>query len=68
MATTSDFYLARADECARDAEGAILENVRDRCRRSEAAWRAMADRLISMETMRVQQAEAKARLSAIEAL
>jgi hypothetical protein len=46
MATaTRDFYLTRADECARDAAEAILENVRERSLRSEAVWRDMADRV-----------------------
>ena len=52
MSSTSDFYLARADECARDAAATALENVRERYLRSEAAWRAMADRHIRGETMR----------------
>ncbi len=52
MSTTSDFYLARAAECARDAEASSLDNVRDRCRRSQAAWQEMADRVIRGEKMR----------------
>lgn len=43
--TTREFYLARADDCARDAASANLENVRDRALRSEAAWRDMAARV-----------------------
>lgn len=42
--TTREFYLARADDCARDAAEARLDNVRDRALRSEAAWREMAAR------------------------
>ncbi|MET0269635.1 MAG: hypothetical protein ABW173_04315 [Sphingomonas sp.] len=60
MSVSSDFYLARADECARDADAAVLDNVRDRCRRSEAAWRSMADRLIRSDTMRETLANEKA--------
>ena len=52
MSVTSDFYLARAADCARDAESTTLANVRDRCLRSEAAWRAMADRLLRGDQMR----------------
>lgn len=52
MSTTSEFYMARADECAREAANATLANVRDRAQRSEAAWRSMADRLIRGEAMR----------------
>ena len=52
MSTTSEFYLARAAECARDAEASALENVRDRYRRAEQAWRTMAERLERGEAMR----------------
>jgi transcription elongation GreA/GreB family factor len=59
------FYLTRADECARDAESAKLDNVRDRCRRSESAWREMADRLMRTETMRAQKEEDRAAAAAL---
>lgn len=59
MSATRDFYLARAEECARDAERSGLDNVRNRCLRSEQAWRQMADRLHRSETMRATLAEAK---------
>lgn len=52
MSATSDFYLARAEESARDAENASLDNVEERCLRSEAAWRSMAERLLRGEEMR----------------
>ena len=52
MSVTSDFYLARAAECAQAAEAAGLDNVRDRFRRSEAAWLAMAGRLQRGEELR----------------
>lgn len=52
MSITRDFYLARAADSARDAADTTLENVRERCLRSEAAWRAMADRVIRGEVMR----------------
>lgn len=60
MSATSDFYLARAAESARDAQAACLPNVRERCLRSEAAWRAMADRLLKSEGARERQAAEKA--------
>ena len=47
-----DTYLARAAEARADAESATLDNVRDRCRRSEAAWSAMAARAERTEKMR----------------
>jgi hypothetical protein len=65
MSITSEFYMARAEECAREAENATLANVRERCQRSEAAWRSMADRLIRGEAMRVTLAAEKARRDAV---
>ena len=35
-----DFYLARIAQARADGEAATLEHVRERCRRSEAAWQA----------------------------
>ena len=49
MSTTSNYYLARAQDSAREASEAILSNVRERCLRSEAAWLAMAQRLLKNE-------------------
>ena len=63
MSATSDFYLARADESARDAAKSDLSNVRERFLRAESAWRAMADRLVRTESGRERQAAAKAALS-----
>ena len=53
MSVTREFYLARADECAAEAAAAPLENVRERALRSEAAWRAMAQRMQRVEAQRV---------------
>lgn len=52
MSITRDFYIARAEESARDAAATTLANVRERCLRSEAAWRQMAERLERGEVMR----------------
>jgi len=60
MSATSEFYLTRAAESAREAENAVLDNVRERCRRSEAAWLAMANRLTRAETVRAEHAAQKA--------
>ena len=65
MSQQHEFYLARAAEARRDAEAATLDNVRDRCRRSEAAWTEMADRAERTEKMRTRQEAAKA--AALEA-
>lgn len=47
-----EFYLARAAEARRDAESATLDNVRERCLRSEAAWSSMAARAERGDKMR----------------
>ncbi len=52
MTGQHQFYLARAAEARADADSATLENVRDRCLRSEAAWSEMAARVERGERMR----------------
>ncbi len=54
MSNQRDFYLARAAEMRDAAAAANLDNVRDRCLRSEAAWAAMADRAGRVERNRVE--------------
>ena len=61
MSTTSDFYLSRAEENARDAMATQLANVRERCLRSEAAWRAMAEKVLEGEERKEQLAADKVR-------
>lgn len=46
MALSYEFLVARADEAARDADAAVLDNVRDRALRSESAWRSMANQVL----------------------
>jgi hypothetical protein len=45
-------YLARADQARAEADAATLENVRERCLRSELAWREMAARVERTDAMR----------------
>ena len=47
-----DLYIQRAEEARSDADEAVLANVRERCLRAEAAWKAMADRAARTESMR----------------
>jgi len=54
------FFLARADQARAEAEAATLDHVRERCRRSEAAWNALADKAHRSEQMRIEEAERKA--------
>jgi len=45
-------FLARADQARAEADAATLENVRERCLRSETAWREMAARVERTDAMR----------------
>ena len=45
-------FLARAEQARADADAATLENVRERCLRSEIAWREMAARVERTDAMR----------------
>ena len=57
-----ELFLARAEEARAQADAATLDNVRERCLRSEAAWRDMAERAAKTEKMRSDQEAAKAAL------
>ena len=50
--TDRETFLSRANEAREQAATAMLQNVRDRCLRSEAAWREMAERAERTEKMR----------------
>ena len=58
--TNLEFFLARAAQARSEAEAATLEHVRERCRRSEAAWTQLADRARRSELMRAEEALRKA--------
>ena len=60
-----DVYLLRAEQARADADDATLENVRERCLRSEAAWMEMAARAERTEKMRASQLAAKAALAEV---
>ena len=55
-----NFYLARVEQARAEAEAATLDHVRERCRRSEAARTALADRAMRSERLRVEEAKRKA--------
>ena len=59
-----EFYRSRAEQARADGEAATLDNVRERCRRSEAAWTALADRAARSEAMREAEARRKAEVTA----
>lgn len=60
MHSNLEFFLARAEQARSEGEAATLEHVRERCRRSEAAWQALADRAQRGERLREAEASRKA--------
>jgi hypothetical protein len=58
--TNLDFYLARAAQARDEADSATLDHVRERCRRSEAAWTALADRAARSEDLKAKHEKLKA--------
>ena len=66
MSLSREFCDARAQEAADAAAGATLVNVRDRELRSEAAWRAMADRIRRAEIAREAKEAERAAEKAVE--
>lgn len=53
MSANSDHYRTCAEQAMNEANGALLDNVRERWLRSAAAWQAMADRTEKIETERL---------------
>ena len=58
------FFLTRAEQARVEAEAAILDHVRERCRRSEAAWSALADKALRSERLRIDDQKRKAATAA----
>jgi hypothetical protein len=54
------FFLARAEQARAEGEEATLEHVRERCRRSEAAWQELAHKAERSERHRAEDARRKA--------
>src|SRR5690242_12962260 len=55
-----EFFLARVEQARAELAEATLEHVRERCRRSEAAWQGLADKAERSERLRDQEAKRKA--------
>ena len=58
------FFLDRAQQARAEAEAATLDLVRERCRRSEAAWSALADKAQRSESLRIEDQKRKAATAA----
>ena len=63
--STLEFYLARADQCAKDAGETMLDNVRERHLRSREAWLAMAEKIERTNESRATAAAQKADMLAL---
>lgn len=63
MSSSLEFYRARAAQARAEADNATLVHVRDRCRRSEAAWTALADRAERSEKLKAAEEQRKAELA-----
>ena len=59
------FFLARAEQARSEADAATLDHVRERCRRSEAAWQALADRAEHSERLREAEAVRKSEMTLV---
>jgi len=68
MTQTTEFYEARADEAASEAESAALENVRQRALRSEGVWRDLAERARQVAVERTKRDRAQAERTQSEGL
>ena len=53
------FYQEQATRAEAEAAAATLDNVRDRCARSAAAWNQMADRARRTDAMRAEREGSK---------
>lgn len=67
MSQTFEFYHARAEESATEAEAAKLDNVRDRALRSEATWRGLAEQARKVAEDRVKAEHERSEKRAAEA-
>ena len=66
MSQTFDFYDARANEAAAEADAATLDNVRERNLRAAKTWRGLADQARKVMTDRVRTEREKADRRATE--
>lgn len=54
------FFLDRAEQARVEGDEAMLELVRERCRRAQAAWSELADKARRTERLRAEEAKRKA--------
>jgi len=64
ISNSLQFYLDRAQQARDEADEATLSHVRERCRRSEAAWSGLAQKAARAQEGRLQNEQKSAALSA----
>ena len=57
--TNLNFFLARAEQARVEGDEATLLHVRERCRRSEAAWTELAEKAKRSERLRLAELDRK---------
>jgi hypothetical protein len=67
LSQTFEFYDARANEAAAEADAATLDNVRERNLRAEKTWRALATQAQKVMTDRGKAEAIRAERKAAEA-
>lgn len=67
MSQTFEFYDARAQDAAAEAEAATLDNVRDRNLRAEKTWRGLASQAKKVSIDRERDRKARAERHKAEA-
>ncbi|MGN3974068.1 hypothetical protein [Tsuneonella sp. SYSU-LHT278] len=69
MSQTFEFYDARANQAAAEADAATLDNVRERNLRAEKTWRALADqaRKVTVDRQKTEAEKAARRAEEAEA-
>lgn len=67
MSQTFEFYEARANEAAAEAEAAALDMVRERALRAEKTWRGLANQAAKLGRERIKAEEIRVERRAAEA-
>lgn len=60
MADNPNFYRQMADQERRNADSSMLDQVKERCLRAEAAWIAMAERAEKIRAQRTEREQERA--------
>lgn len=64
MADNPNFYRQMADQERRNADSSMLDQVKERCLRAEAAWIAMAERAEKIRAQRIEREQERSEAAA----